>query len=143
MDKDTGATPDARDIAGEQPDTRFYFSQRVNHTRRPTPKAWPARCVAALFAALISGCASSVAVQRAQPTDDGLSCEQIASAVQEADKFRADAQNHKGVTGTNTAAALFFWPALFLTYSDANSAIQAADARKAHLLEIRTKKGCS
>jgi hypothetical protein len=48
-----------------------------------------------------------------------------------------------GATGTNTAAALFFWPGLFVTYSDANAAIKAADERKEYLSDLRAKKGYS
>ena len=91
---------------------------------------------------LLCACASSVSVQRVQAGDENLSCESLATAMQDADKFRVDAQQKKGVTGTNTAAALLFWPALLVTYSDANAAIQAADTRKQRLAELRVKKGC-
>jgi hypothetical protein len=62
--------------------------------------------------------------------------------MQEADKFRKAAEDNKGVTGTNAAAVLLFWPALFVTYSDANEAIRAAAERKAHLTRLYWEKNC-
>ena len=75
-------------------------------------------------------------------SDSQLPCAQILSEMQEADKFRHAAEDKKGVTGTNTAAVLLFWPALFVTYSDANEAIRAADERKAHLTNLYHEKHC-
>ncbi len=91
---------------------------------------------------LVAGCATSTSVEKVQSGDEGKSCEQLASAVQDAVKFRNDAEGKKGVTGTNAAAALFFWPGLLVTYSDANAAIKAADQRKEYLTELRRKKAC-
>lgn len=93
-------------------------------------------------AVLLSGCARSVAVERVKMGDSQLSCPQILSEIQEADKFRKAAEDKKGVTGTNTAAVLLFWPALFVTYSDANEAIRAADERKANLTNLYHEKHC-
>lgn len=98
---------------------------------------------AALALLLLAGCASSVSVEKVQSGDDAKSCDQLASAIQDADKFRKDAEGKKGVTGTNTAAALLFWPGLLVTYSDANAAIKAADQRKEYLTALRARKGCS
>jgi hypothetical protein len=92
---------------------------------------------------LLSGRARSVAVERAKISDAQLSCAQLLSEIQEADKFRKAAEDNKGVTGTNAAAALFFWPALFVTYSDANEAIRAADERKANLTKLYSEKNCA
>jgi hypothetical protein len=47
-----------------------------------------------------------------------------------------------GITGTNVAAAVIFWPAIIGTYANANDAIKAAKARKEHLVALSTKKGC-
>jgi hypothetical protein len=91
---------------------------------------------------LAGGCARSVAVERAKISDGQLSCVQLLSEMQEADKFRKAAEDNKGVTGTNAAAVLLFWPALFVTYSDANEAIRAADERKAHLTRLYWEKNC-
>ncbi|WP_342129798.1 hypothetical protein [Hydrogenophaga sp. OTU3427] len=62
--------------------------------------------------------------------------------MKDADRFRTDAQKEKGMTGTNVAAVLFFWPAMIGTYSNANEAIAAADTRKVHLMSLYKSKRC-
>lgn len=91
---------------------------------------------------LVSACASSVAVERVKMGDVQLPCAELAREFQEADRFRKDAEGKKGATGTNVAAVIFFWPALFVTYGDANEAIRAADERKAHLTKLYSEKNC-
>jgi hypothetical protein len=93
-------------------------------------------------AVLLAGCTSSVAVRRVKMGDEQLSCAQLLGEIQEADKFRKAAEDNKGVTATNAAAALFFWPGLLMTYSDANEAIRAADERKANLTKLYNEKHC-
>jgi len=46
------------------------------------------------------------------------------------------------VTGTNTAAAIFFPIGIIATYSNANEAIAAADARMSRLVDLMDKKNC-
>jgi hypothetical protein len=74
--------------------------------------------------------------------DAQLTYAQILSEIQEAEKCRKAAEDNKGVTGTNAAAVLFFWPALIATYSDANAAIRAADDRKTNLIKMYNDKRC-
>ena len=71
-----------------------------------------------------------------------LNCQQLDLEMREADRFKMEAQKEKGMTGTNVAAALFFWPAMIGTYSNANQAIEAANERKANLVRLYEKKGC-
>jgi hypothetical protein len=97
----------------------------------------------ALSAALLSACATPHVVQAVKTTDASLSCAQLDAEMQDADRFRADAQKEKGMTGTNVAAVLFFWPAMIGTYSNANEAIAAADTRKANLMGMYTQKKCA
>ena len=97
---------------------------------------------ASACALLLSGCARSVAVERVKMGDAQLTCAQLLSEIQEAEKFRQAAEDKKGFTGTNTAAVVFFWPALFVTYSDANEAIRAADERKANLTKLYSERNC-
>lgn len=92
---------------------------------------------------LIVGCATPHVVQSVKPTDESLSCNQLYSEMADAERFRAEAQKEKGVTGTNVAAAVFFWPAMIGTYSNANDAIAAADTRKAHLAGLYAQKKCN
>ena len=92
--------------------------------------------------ALLSACASPHVVESVKTTDATLSCAQIDTEMKEAERFRSEAQKEKGVTGTNVAAVIFFWPAMIGTYSNANEAITAASARKAHLVTLYTQKNC-
>ena len=46
------------------------------------------------------------------------------------------------MTGTNVVAAIFFWPAMIGTYSNANDAIAAADLRKTNLANLHAQKKC-
>jgi hypothetical protein len=96
----------------------------------------------AAMAVFMVGCARSMAVERVQMRDNELTCNQLLAEIQEAERFRRSAEDNKGFTGTNTAAVLFFWPALFMTYSDANEAIRAADERKAHLTRLYNEENC-
>jgi hypothetical protein len=91
---------------------------------------------------LLSSCAHSVAVSPTKVEDAQLTCAQILSEIREAEKFRKAAEDNKGVTGTNAAAVLLFWPALIATYSDANAAIRAADDRKTNLIRMYNDKHC-
>ncbi len=94
-------------------------------------------------AALLAGCATPHVVEAVKSTDASLTCSQIDAEMASSDKFRADAQKEKGMTGTNVAAVIFFWPAMLGTYSNANEAIAAADTRKANLMAIYTQKKCT
>jgi hypothetical protein len=96
-----------------------------------------------LCALLLSGCARSVSVPPTKLGDAQLSCTQLRSEIEEAQKFRKAAEDNKGVTGTNVAAALFFLPGLVATYSDANDAIRAADDRVRNLTTLYNEKHCS
>ena len=98
--------------------------------------------LAAATLAALAGCATPHVVQPSKITDSALSCNLLNSEMAEADRFRADAVKEKGVTGTNVAAVVFFWPAMIGTYSNANDAIAAADARKTNLMAIYKEKRC-
>lgn len=89
-----------------------------------------------------AGCASPEVVQVRQLGDKDLSCGQIAGEMADAKKFLKEARDAKGVTGTNAAAVLFFWPALLATYSNASEAIDAANERIDHLHNLSEQKGC-
>lgn len=100
--------------------------------------------IAALLATggLMTGCATPHVVQAVKTTDSAMTCAQIDTELADADRFRADAQKEKGMTGTNVAAVILFWPAMIGTYSNANEAIAAADSRKIHLTNLSTQKKC-
>jgi hypothetical protein len=44
------------------------------------------------------------------------------------------------VTGTNVAAAVFFWPALIATYANTEDAVNAAKDRQKNLAKIADEK---
>jgi len=92
--------------------------------------------------ALLTACANPDVVDVRKLGDEELSCEQIREEIYEAEKFEDKARDEKGVTGKNVAAALFFWPAMLVTYNNAGEAIEAAKDRKERLTRIGDKKGC-
>ena len=92
---------------------------------------------------LVAACASPDVVDIKRVTDDNLSCEQIIAAIDEAKEFEAEARGERTVTGTNVAAAIFFWPGLAATYVNTEEAIDAAKDRQKHLEKIYETKNCS
>lgn len=98
---------------------------------------------AAALAVALSGCATPHVVQTTRMGDQNLTCNQLELEMSEAERFRAEAQKEKSMTGTNVAAAIFFWPAIIGTYSNSNEAIAAADNRKTHLMDVYIQKNCS
>jgi len=103
------------------------------------------RCTSIMIAVsiLLSGCATPHVVKTMQMGDQNMTCSQLELEMSEVDRFRTEAQKEKGMTGTNVAAALFFWPAILGTYSNSNEAIAAADARNRNLMNIYSQKNCS
>lgn len=97
---------------------------------------------ALLSAVLASGCATSEKTQVVQAGDNSLNCSQIKDEIVKLDKANTEVDSKKGVTGTNVAAALFFWPALAYTYIDAKDANKAISERKSHLSKLSNEKGC-
>lgn len=96
-----------------------------------------------LFTALLlAGCATPTVVQTVKPGDNGLSCAQLQNEYVDAQKFRDDADKEKGMTGGNVARAILFWPAILGSYSNANEAMAAADARKVHLANLMNQTKC-
>lgn len=103
---------------------------------------------AALFAGalalgfLVSACATPKVVNVQKIGDDELNCEQIREQFAEAQDFEKKARREKGATGTNVAAAVFFWPALLATYSNIEEAVNAARDRQERLQKLAAEKGC-
>ena len=98
--------------------------------------------IAISLAVFLSGCASPQVVQVRQSGDKKLTCEEIADEIFDAEQFLKKARNAKGVTGTNAAAVIFFWPALLATYANASEATEAAQGRIDYLLRLADKKDC-
>jgi archaellum component FlaF (FlaF/FlaG flagellin family) len=99
--------------------------------------------LAALSSVLLCACATPTVVQSVKPGDNGLSCAQLQNEFADAERFRAEAVAEKSVTGGNVVRAIFFWPAILGTASNANEAIAAADTRKVHLANQMNQKNCA
>lgn len=99
-------------------------------------------CVVALIVAVLAGCASPTVVQTRKAADGDLSCDQLKEQLIEAEDFEAKARKERGVTGTNVAAAILFWPALLGTYKNTEDAIDAAKERQRNLYGIAKGKSC-
>jgi len=93
-------------------------------------------------AALLGACATPTVVETRRSGDTILSCDQLRYELAEADRFEKEARAERKVTGTNVAAAVFFWPALLATYSNSDQAITAARERKAHLYKLADARKC-
>ena len=92
---------------------------------------------------LISSCAMPEVVETQKTTDEMLCCTELSQEISQCEKAHAEVQKRKGITGTNVAATLFFWPALIATHSNVNTATAALNERKNHLLDLYRSKGCS
>jgi hypothetical protein len=101
------------------------------------------RVVVTLSTVLLCACATPTVVQSVKPGDQGLSCAQLQNEFADAERFRAEAEAEKTVTGGNVVRALFFWPAILGTAANANEAISAADSRKVHLANQMSQKNCA
>lgn len=93
-------------------------------------------------AVLLTACASPEVVQTKQARDSDMTCPQLKSAYAEAQDFEAKARKERGVTGTNVAAAILFWPAMIGTYKNTEEAIEAAKERQKHLEKVAATKNC-
>ena len=91
---------------------------------------------------LLNSCAEPTVVQVVMPGDRELNCGQLKNAVSETERFKREAENVKGGTGSNITRGIFFWPAIVQSYSNANEAIAAANTRKVHLFNIMRQKNC-
>lgn len=94
------------------------------------------------LAIVLTGCASPTVVDTRKAGDSQLTCEQIKLEIAEAERFEKEARKERTATGTNVAAAIFFWPALLGTYSNTEQAINAAKERKDNLFKLADSKAC-
>jgi outer membrane biogenesis lipoprotein LolB len=92
---------------------------------------------------LLAACASPEVVKSKQAGDSEMTCPQMQAAYQDAQEFESKARKERGVTGTNVAAAIFFWPAMIGTYKNTEEAIEAAKDRQKHLEKLAASKSCN
>ena len=95
------------------------------------------------LALIVTACASPTVVKSVKPNDSGLNCLQLQNEFAEAEQLKAAALKEKGMTGGNVVRALFFWPAILGTASNANEAIAAADTRMSYLGTLMSQKNCT
>ena len=93
-------------------------------------------------AVMLSGCVAPDVVQTNAVSDSDLTCEEIKTQIGQLDEIRAEAKKGKTASGTNVAAAIFFWPAVIGNYANANEAIEAANKRQEVLVALAKKKRC-
>ena len=98
--------------------------------------------IAVAIMSLLAGCATPTVVQSVQPKDAQLACEDLQKESAEAERLRGAAEASKGSAGGNVIMAVIFFPSVLLTYDNVRTAIKAAEARKDHLKEVMTRKGC-
>ena len=97
---------------------------------------------ATVTAAFVGGCATPTVVESKQSNDRMMSCDALKTAYGDAKDFESKARKERGVTGTNVAAAILFWPAMIGTYKNTEDAIEAAKERQKHLESIAAEKKC-
>ena len=91
---------------------------------------------------LLNSCAKPTVVNVTLPKDNELNCEKLEDALADAQAFREKAYRATGATVDNQLRGLLFWPALMMTYANAQEAIIAASERSVHLINIMQKKNC-
>ncbi len=94
------------------------------------------------FSILVTSCATPTVVDTRKAGDAQLTCDQIKLEIAEAERFEKEARKDRTATGTNVAAAIFFWPALLGTYSNTEQAINAAKERRENMFKLADSKGC-
>ena len=102
-------------------------------------KAILAVSMGALFA---TACTSTPKVDVRQPGDQNMSCAQLQEEMHALDDIQEEAENNQGVNTANVAAVVLFWPAAVGNYMDADRAMDLAEERHEHLMDIYSSKSC-
>jgi hypothetical protein len=89
---------------------------------------------------IIKRFATSPKVQVAQAGDNHLTKEQLLCEIDKLNDAERQVDSKRGVTGTNVAAALFFWPGLVYTHMDASEASRLIEQRRSHLTALYNQK---
>ena len=105
-------------------------------------KKFLAILVLGLSLVLLYSCAKPTVISVVLPGDEKLNCKQLENAAAETQKIKKDAEYAKEGTGGNVARMMLFWPAWAQTLHNADIAIQAANDRNYHLINIMKKKKC-
>lgn len=93
--------------------------------------------------ATLSACVSTKTITKNQVADTQLLCSSVATRIGEVRGARDYARSNKGISGSNVAAALFFWPALLVNNSNTTKMIESMNEREAVLSGLYDGKNCS
>ena len=96
-----------------------------------------------IFYLFLASCAKPVVVDIVMPTDEDLNCAGLKEEYLETKRFKQEAIAVQNSQGGNTTRAILFWPALLKTLHNADMAIEAANKRAFHIIEIMKKKNCT
>tara|TARA_B110000211_G_C13802180_1_gene431046 strand:+ start:152 stop:469 length:318 start_codon:yes stop_codon:yes gene_type:complete len=97
----------------------------------------------AVVGALTLGACSHQNVVPVQPTDNRLSCTDIAAELAEVRGVLRNIDDKTGMSGRNIAMGVFFWPGIVVNQMNAGDAREAANSRLAVLSTLKSKKNCS
>jgi|TARA_B110001450_G_scaffold248363_1_gene264459 hypothetical protein len=96
-----------------------------------------------IFCIILSSCAKPTVTDVVIQGDEDLNCLQLKDEYLETRRFKQEAIAVQNSQGGNTTRALLFWPALLKTLHNADVAIEAADKRAFHIIDIMKKKNCN
>ena len=92
---------------------------------------------------ILASCAKPTVIDISMPKDKQLNCNELSDEFYETRRFKKEAENTKEITsGGNMTRTILFWPALVKSLHNADIAIQAADARAYHLVDLMKNKEC-
>ena len=88
----------------------------------------------------VAACSTSPKTQVVQLGDNSMSKEQIIAEMAKLDNMQKEVESKKGMTGTNIASVLLWWPGIAYTYYDAAEANKLIQERRSHLMSIYNRK---
>ena len=74
------------------------------------------------------------------PKDKELNCKELKDEYSDTRRFKQEALDVQSAPGAQTARSVFFWPALLVTLHNGDKAINAANERAYHIVDIMKKK---
>ena len=99
-------------------------------------------CFLLLILIIFKSCAKPEVIDVVLPGDEKLNCKELKDEYAETRRFRQEALEVQTAPGANTARATFFWPALLVTLHNGDKAINAANKRAYHVVNLMKKKNC-
>ena len=106
-------------------------------------KSFKILIIFSLYLIFLNSCAKPTVVDVVMPKDKNLNCKELKDEYLEMKRFRKEAEDVKDVSsGKNITRHMFFWPALLRTLHNADEAIEAANKRGYHLIELMKGKKC-